>query len=249
MLSHRTIRPGLLVSLKTSVVGNVHYDRRVIDPAHTVPDGSKREAWETEKTTNDPKEHERACEARSKAQWQVRSVCAQSDFGLLCPEEKEAELQERIAEARKIAAEFNASAAITRLDVFVVTGRVAQDDVEAVRAINSEVRGLMEEMQKGIAALDVKAVRAAASKAKSLGQMLTPEAAERIQVAIDVARKSARDIVKAGEQASTEVDRATIDKIAAQRTMFLDLDDAQEIVTPTDTGRAVDFAPEASPAQ
>ena len=46
----------------------------------------------------------------------------------------------------------------------------------------------MGQMEQGLQNLDVKSIRDAASKAKSIGQMLAPEAAVRIQLAIDAAR-------------------------------------------------------------
>ncbi len=43
----------------------------------------------------------------------------------------------------ELADEFNATARLTRLYVNVIAGRIAPDDVEAVKAINSEVRDLL----------------------------------------------------------------------------------------------------------
>lgn len=238
-----TLRPGLLVSLKTSVRGNVKYSRRDIEKDHRTEDGGKLAKWETERHITDPAEHDAAQETRSKAGHVIRRVCSMSAFGLLCPEDKADVLEAGIAEARKICDEFNAKAALTQVSVYVMTGRVAADDVEAVKAINSEIRDLMSEMEEGLANLDVKSVRAAAAKARQIGQMMSPDAASRIQRAIDLARESARRMVKAGEEAAVEVDRATIKRIAEQRTAFLDIDEVQEVRRPSAEGRSVDFAP------
>ncbi len=40
-----TLRPGLLVSLKTSVTGNVVYRRKDIEPDHRTKDGVQRARW------------------------------------------------------------------------------------------------------------------------------------------------------------------------------------------------------------
>ena len=154
--------------------------------------------------------------------------------------------REGIAKARQVAVDFNARAKVTELAVYVIVGRVAQDDVEAVRAINSEVRDLMRDMTVGIKELDVKRVRDAANRARSVGSMLTPEAAERVKAAIDAARGAARQITKAGEEAAKEVDREAIKKINQARTAFLDLDASAVLPTraPAARGRAVDLAPE-----
>ncbi len=240
-----TLRPGLLVSLKTSVWGNVSYQKRTIEAEHKTKDGAKKAKWETERTVSDPEEFEAARQARSKARQVIHAICSNSAFGLLCPEAASAELEEAIAEARKIATAFNQRAKLTRIGVYVITGRIAADDVEAVRAINSEVRELLDNMRQGLKNLDVKTVREAANKARGLGQMLSPDAAARINVAIEAARKTARKMVKAGEQAAAEVDRRTIRAITEARTAFLDLDEAGEVAAPEAQGRALDLAPAA----
>ena len=243
-LALTTLRPGILVSLSTEVTGNVSYYKRIIEADHVTQDGSKFAAWETERTIADPKEHERACAARSAASHLIRKVCSKSKFGLLCPADRQDELERVIAEARKVAEEFNASAKMTRVGVFAVCGRVEQNDVEAVRAINSEVRGLLSAMETGLRNLDVKAVRAAAVKAKDLGQMLSSDASDKIKDAVEAARKSARSIVKAGEGATVEIDNETIKLLSQKRTAFLDISDEGERVEmpKADTGRALDLA-------
>jgi hypothetical protein len=239
-----TLRPGLLVSLKTSLSGNVSYDKVTLESAHLTTSGEQRERWETLKTITDPAEQERAEKARSKAAGLVRAVCAHSAFGLLCPESDKDALEAAIAAARKVAEEFNDSAALSRVSVYVITGRIAADDVEAVRAINSEVSGLLETMARGVSTLDVKTIRDAADRAKSVGAMLPAETAARMQVAIDAARSAARQIVKAGETAAQEIDTRAIRRITEARTAFLDLDDnGNDVAAPQETARGIDFEP------
>lgn len=238
-----TLRPGLLVSLKTHIQGNVRYEKRIIEQSHIADNGMEKARWETERTVCDPDELENAKKARGKASSLIRSVCANSAFGLLCPDNAEADLERMIAEARKIADEFNASARLSHIDVYVITGRIVPDDVEAVRAINSEVRDLLDDMQRGVKNLDPVIIREAANKARQLGSMLTADAEARVKIAIETARKAARQIVKAGESAEIEIDSQTIRKITEQRTAFLDLDEAGEIARPAAQGRAVDFEP------
>jgi hypothetical protein len=247
MLALTTLRPGLLVSLKTSVVGNINYERLMLDAEHPTADGGLQARWETTRTIADPAEHAEAQKIRSEAGHIIRKICTQSAFGLLCPEDKVDALEQAIVEARALADKFNDKAALTRIRVYVIAGRVAADDVEAIKAINSEIRDLMAQMEDGLGNLDVKTVRAAAVKAKGMGQMLSKEASDRVQLAVDLARQSAKQIVKAGEQAAQEIDRQTIKRIAEQRTAFLDLDEpAPEIRGGvTEPGRAVDFAPAA----
>lgn len=241
-----TLRPGLLVSLKTSVSGNVSYFKQEIEPDHLTRDGKRQARWETERVISDPKEHEAATRARGRALTAIRTVCSRSAFGLLCPEIDTERLEKAIAEARRIADEFNATARLTRVTVYVITGRIAPDDVEAVKAINSEIRELLEDMQRGLKNLDVETVREAANKARNIGAMLSPDAAARVNSAIEVARSAARRIVKAGDQAASEIDRATLRRIEEARTAFLDLDEGKAIAKPIVEGRALDLAPSRS---
>jgi hypothetical protein len=168
-------------------------------------------------------------------------VCAQSAFGLLCPEAKRDALDAAINEAREVVERFNESASVTRVAFNVLCGRIAPDDAEAIRAINAEMSDLMATMAEGMRNLDVKVIRDAANRARSVGQMLTPEMQEKVQAAIDIARKTARDAVKAAETGAQEIDRAAITKIMDSRTAFLDLDEQKTIGEVEHAGRAVDF--------
>jgi hypothetical protein len=238
-----TLRPGLLVSLKTSVRGNVSYNAREIEADHFEEDGSRRAVWETTRTIERPEEHEAAVKVRSKARGLVTGVCAPSDFGLLCPEASRDRLTAAVEKARELITAFNAKAALNQVELFVIIGRVAADDIEAIRAINSEVRDLLAAMETGLKALDVKAVRAAANKARAISQMLSPEAATRAKKAIELARDAARRVVKAGETAGYEVDKATLRSLRRTRSAFIDLDNDNdaEPAAPTFSGRAIEF--------
>jgi len=244
-LNASTLRPGLLVSLKTSLRGNINYQTQELETDHTTETGQRRARWETTRTVYDPAEHEAAVKARGKARSLLTSVCAQSAFGLLCREDRAADLERAVSDAREVVEAFNRSARLTTIGLYVIVGRVAADDVEAVRAINSEVRDLVQDMEAGIKSLDVKAVRDAANKARSIGQMLTPEAQASVQEAIEAARTVARAIVKAGETAAAEIDERALATLAEARTAFLDLDDMpgveRGIIEPVAEARAIDL--------
>lgn len=244
-----TIRPGLLVSLKTSVTGNVQYKKFDLETDHTTAEGARKAKWETERTINDPAEFEEATKVRGKARSLISSVCAASAFGLLCPQDRGDELAQAITEAQQLAREFNSRAQLTRVAVYVVAGKIAQDDVQATRAINSEITDLLNRMEQGVRGLDVEAIRDAANKAKAIGAMVTPEASARLQVAIDNARSAARQIVKAGEAAALDIDQRAIRAITESRTAFIDISEEETTIqTPTVTGRALDLSPTATPS-
>jgi predicted phage tail protein len=239
----QTLRPGLLISLKSSLTGNVKYipnDRKVTIDA----DGKEITEIETTRVIADPVEYKRAGEARSKARSIISSVCVGSNFGLLCPEQDKDVLDAAIKDARAVVDAFNASAAMTHISVYAMIGRIASDDVEAVRSINSEVSDLLGQMEAGLKNLDVKSIRDAANKAKQVGQMLTADAAERVKKAVDAVRSSARQIVKAGETAAAEIDLNAIRTVTNARLAFLDLDEAKEVAAPRQEARALDLTPE-----
>lgn len=243
------LRPGLLVSLRTSVRGNVKYQTTDLGTTQTV-DGAEESRWETNKLVRDKAEQERAIKARSKARSVISAVCSHSDFGLLCLLENRAKLDEAIKEAQRIATDFNMDSRWSRLSVNVVTGEVAPNDALAIQGIKREMRELMEDMEAGMkrAATNpeeaVEQIRAAANKARSVGQMLTPDAQETVQKAINAARAVARQIVKAGEGMTFELDRASLGRVTQARTAFLDLDEAAPIAEVESDGRAVDIDPE-----
>lgn len=244
MKTATTLRPGFLVSLKTALIGNVGYDKEVIQPEYQTPEGQQKAKWSTERTIVDPAEHEAAVKVRSKAAGMVRGVCARSAFGLLCPLDKVAELEQAIVAARAEVDKFNLGSKLSRIYLYTITGRIEPNDGEAIRAINSEVRDLLSDMEAGVKQFDVDAIREAATKAKNIGSMLSPDAQARIQIAIDTVRSTARKIVSAGEAAAMEIDKGALQRIGEARSAFLDLDDAADIAIPEAEARAVDFEPE-----
>ena len=107
-----TLRPGLLVALSTRVSGNVTYTRRDIETGRVVANGAVVSKWETERTVTNPEEAEAASKARGKCRTLISSVCTQSEFGLLCPEDDAGKLDRAIAEAREVAAVENRGRAV-----------------------------------------------------------------------------------------------------------------------------------------
>jgi hypothetical protein len=167
-------------------------------------------------------------------------VCTASSFGLLCLQDRAEELATAVSEARAMVADFNRDAKLTEVNVFVICGRIADNDVEAVRAISSELTDLMADMEGGINQVDAEAIRAAANRAKTISAMLVPDMAEKVMEAVTVARKVARDIVKAGEQVAQEVDKQSLGKITRIRTAFLDLESTATVAPQMAAVRAIE---------
>ena len=245
-----TLKPGLLVSLKTTVRGGVSYRKVDLEAPHEV-NGAQVAKWETTREISDPEEFEHATKARGAARSAITAACCASSFGLLCPTARESALEGAIVEARAIVDAFNAGATCSHVDVYVLVGRVAQDDAEAARAIGSEVRELLDAMRAGIAAASPEAIREAANKARKLGAMLSADVAGQVSAAIVEARTAARAIVsrveKAGEQAAAVVAECSTRRLDEARFAFLDLDEGEPTASPeAPAGRGIDL--ETAPA-
>jgi hypothetical protein len=216
------IRPGLLVGLKTQVRGGVRYHRLDIEES---ADGC-RKRWETEREIDDPAEHERAGKTRQKARSLICRACVNTSFGLLCPNDREAELDAAIEAAQGLAQAHNLAARTTEISVRVIKGRVAATDEEAARAIAGEMAELVDAMLTGIRSMDPGAIRDAASRARASAAMLDDAAKERAQRAVEVARDAARAIVrrisKAGEDVATVMRDLESDSIQPLRVAYLD---------------------------
>ena len=238
-----TLRPGILVSLSTEVSGGVHYSRE--NEEERTEGATLVKTWNAGRTIDDVALYERAQQVRNKCRSLVTQPCAKSRHGYLCTEDNEAKLDAAVGEAQALAAVFNTDAqGMMRVDVYVVTGRIAADDAQAVKAISAEVRSLIDRMEGGIRAADVTVIRDAANRMKSIGQMLSPAMQERVQDTIAMVRKQASTIVKAGEVAARELDEENLRQLQLTRTMFIDLDEAREVGTPVVSAqRVIDFEP------
>lgn len=221
MTQKMTIRPGLLVALKSTIRGGVRYEKVDLER------DSATHKWETTKRVDDPAELEAATKARGDAVNMVTRACNRTSFGLLCPERYEAELDAAIIRAQDIVDAFNQNAKHSQIGLYVLKGRIAGSDEVAARAIGQEVRELIEAMGNGIQAMDAAAVRDAANKARQMLAVLTEDSSERVSAAIEAARKAAREIVRrvekkgeAAEEVLAELDRSAID---AARIAFLDM--------------------------
>ena len=244
-MSEVIIKPGLLVSLSSTVTGNVHYYKQTLEFPHLTETGEQRSRHETTKIVVDPDEHDRAGKVRDKCRSLILSVCStMGPSWLLCPEDRKDELIEKIAEAREWAADFNRTAVYTRVEFTVFWGVVAQDDARAAEAVARTVAQLMADMQVGLAELDVKKVRALCDKGIQMGQVLSEDSRTTTQIAIRAAREACKRIVKAGEDVAIEIDRNAIRVVEMARTSFLEIgdDDDEQLasVTPI-TGRAVEL--------
>lgn len=252
-----TLKPGFLISLNTSIKGGVSYQRTDLRSPEETATGAVVSEWNTIKKVDDPEELERATKVRGKCRSVISSVCAPlPSGGMVCPLDRETELRAAIEESRRLATEHNRTANRSGVSMSIWIGRFAGDDAEAVRAMSAEVRSLIDAMQDGIKAADPEAIREAANKARTLGAMLTADAAGKVNAAIEEARTAARAIVKRvtkeGEDAAAVISELKIDALTSARFAFLDLDapttvEAAPIVQGAIEIPAIEASPPAAP--
>lgn len=225
-MNRTTMKPGYMVSLKTSITGNVSYKRVDLDKSR---DGSQEvEKWETTRFCMDGPEYDRAKEIRGKARNMVIGVCVSTSYATLCPIDREADLESAIQQAEALVSQFNREAVHTRIGFYPLAVLVESDNERATRAITAEVRELLDKMTAGIQSFDKDSIRDAADRAKAIGQMLDSSKQEQVNAAVDAARKAARQITKAikeaGENARLVIGEINAAPIAVARFSFLDVD-------------------------
>ncbi len=241
-----TIRPCILVAARSHVTGGVTYTR---SPVRKLPDAiaavgeteREIEQWETTKITDDKDEHERAKKAQGRARGEISKLCLKTAFGLVCPIDREGELVAAIDRAHGHAEAHNTdpSTRYTRVSLFVMRGQVAATDEGAIKAIGDEVRKITAQWNDGIAKLDVKGIRKASEKARSLAAMLDGEQSVIVSEARKAAMKAANTIAKRvdrdGEIAAivlADIQRGAIERA---RIEFLDLDDGPALPIESDS--------------
>lgn len=244
-----TLKPGLLVSIRTRNEGGVKYARLDLAKEETAS-AATVEKWETTKTVFDKEEHEKASKLASKLGNRIRSVCAFSEFGYLCRADREKELDEAIVSAREEASTFNETSKTCRVSVFALKGRIAESDAEAARAVGTDLLDLIREMEKGVEGMSVKDIRDAASKAKKLITMVDDTTAKMVEAAVEQAREIATELRKnldKGERGANEarevVKNANMSAITKAREALdvVDLDQPEERPVAAVAAEAVDL--------
>jgi hypothetical protein len=223
-----TIMPGIMVALTIRTRGNVNYSKVDLENNRTEA-GEARARWETTRTIADPAEFEKAQKTRSAARALISAKCSRTTFGLIALKSREAELEETVGAALALIRDFNEEARMTRLELSVMYGQIAADDEKAIKAMNSEMRDIIDDMEAAVRNIDAEAIRKAAIAAKSAAKMLNPEVAARVQSAIAVGREFATRISAAANVAAVTVDTIALEALSTARASFLDLSDTEEV--------------------
>lgn len=245
------LQPGYLVGLATTIRGGVNYTREDI--------GIEREGvrvvseWKTKKVISDEEAFEEAVKTRGRCRTLVTRCCSASAFGLLCRISDEKDLDDGIREAKQLAEAFNDRALGIHIGVFVMKGKIAETDEEAVRGVSAELGEILSSMRDGISQGDVKAIRDGANKARVIGRMLDEASANRVTEAVTAAREAAKKIVKEmtngldkAEAAAKAIAETRLDVLDEARFSFLDFAQASQSLAdsvPDDSGSAIEVEP------
>lgn len=230
MSADHTMKPGYLVSLKTTITGGIEYER--VDIEHEEDGTIKYDKWETTKTIRNVKEYEKAVALRASIIGKIRRPCIRTPFGLVCLVDREDELTKAIEESRRLVQNYNSTATESFIAVHVLKGAIAGTDKDAVEAIRSEMASMLKQMEGGIAKADAAYIRDAAKRARQMAAMLPDKDAKAIDEAVQVARDAARVITaridKIGEEAEVVLREINASPISKARFAFLDFDGKDE---------------------
>ena len=194
-MTTQLLRPGLMIALQSRCKGGVEYE---LEESETLMEGEKlTQKRKSTKTVFDLEEHERAVKIRGKALYEIRKCCVKTPFSLLCPNEREAELDVGVEKAQTMVREFNSTSTHTKISLYVMKAILMGNDEETVRGVAAEMRQLLSEMSAAVEKLDPEAIRETIQKANELSQMFQENEKEKVSLAIELARSAAREITKA----------------------------------------------------
>lgn len=224
------LSPGFLVGLSARTHGGRKTSSTEIDSER---EGARlTRELRTEIQIDDTIEYEAALKERNRLRGIITAVCIPSEFGPLCPADREAELESAIAEAKAGEAAWNATAKHTFITISALPAVIAQDYELAATAITAQVRDLLIQTHKAIQAADPDEIRDNCKRLRNMSAMLSPELAEKANKALKNARSIARKIVKrvvnAGESAAQVLSEINAQEVNDARFAFLDLSPVPE---------------------
>jgi hypothetical protein len=231
-MERRIIKPSILVGLKSTISGGIKYNRTDLERSRVDDNGTERAKWETTRLIDNKEEYEEAVKVRGKAVSNIRRLCTPFELGLVCLVDRIEELEEAIVESKQMVREFNDKSTYSRINIFPSTWEARDNGEDAVRQLSAEVAKIIEEMQTGIDNFDVKNIRKAANKARSLAGVLEKEQEDILNEAISQARKAARMFVKRiekeGERAEAVMAEVRRNELTKARVTFLDYSEEKE---------------------
>lgn len=199
------IRPGVLVTLRSSVQGGVYYDREemaVDQDAGGAESGGSTRVWKTTQRVPDPEEYARAKRVRGRAVSAIWNRSVKTVYGLICTDDDKPALDEAIKKAMDEVQAFNAGAKHTKVTLNVLRPRLVLG--ETSEAIAAETSEAVDALDASVESGDVQAIRKAANEAAEISRLLDGGLRERIVQKV----KAAREAATAAAAAAREPEKA-----------------------------------------
>jgi colicin import membrane protein len=208
------LKPGYLISLKSHVAGGALYERQELSVEEQSTGAQRVRRWTTTQTIFDPDEWKEAKQVRGRVVSYIWNRTVYTEYGLMCPEDHLAALDEAIAKAREEVAAFNAKAKHTHVKLHVLRSRLLLEQASPLLA--EETGEVLDELEAKMVAMGdkpaaepgraeaVKETRRAVDKMSGLATLLQPGSlAERIAAKIKQAREAANQASKEHRDATT----------------------------------------------
>lgn len=199
------LRPGFLVAFSVRATDTgLSYKRDELAPtvdADQIGENATVATWQNTRILVDAEEHEAAIKVQGKISALVRKVCTITPFGHFCTDGNFPDLLAAVDAAKDLADDHNASARYTCVRVFFRAGQVAATDEQAAKDIAGEMIAIVDRMNAAIDRLDPDAIREAVKEANDFSALLAPVQSEKVGLAVEAARKAARDITTAARRA------------------------------------------------
>lgn len=224
MSKMQLLRPGFMIALTSRMKGGIEYET-LHEESDQSTEGVLTEEKTTKKTIFDVEEHEKAVKVRGLVVYQIRRLCVKTPFCLLCPEDKEAELDQGIKIARQLMDDFNAKSVYTKIRFYVLKAKLLANDEQTAMAIAGEMRSLLAEMSGAIEKMNPEAIREAIAKATQLAEMMQEKEQGEARLAIELARTAAREMAKTIKKKGS----VAIDVVQDYRVSLLALEKAQKV--------------------
>lgn len=203
------IKDSILVTARISLQGGVQYRHRNFRTLD-VQDGTTREVreWETIRETSNPNELKDGHRLRTAISRSLERLGTRTEIGIVIPQDNERYLLEWHESALSDAADFNLTAAWSKLSVTYATFVVQSGNERAAGVIAAELRELLDKLRQAADTLDTGKMREVVKRMEGFRDIVVPDVRERLSRVIEETRDSALNIVAVLKETAGDVEAA-----------------------------------------
>lgn len=227
-----TLKPSVLIGLAIRRTGAVRYERV---EGNLEKEGEREvKTWTTTRRTDALSELKESESLASECRRLVRSVAYPMAVGLVCPKDREKDLDTVIAHIKAKIAEANVNWTQARLSSAIVKAEIATDDQEAAKALTMEMSTMLGDLLTSLEECDVKKIRATVASMKGLDSLLPEIQSETLKKALQTARKVASTVVREVEKKGRDIESVKLEldlsPLDVARTMFVEVEQQVSIL-------------------